>query len=746
MKKNGRQVFKKVLLAIFGLFFASVTFVFFLFVYETKGVKLDQTLFASSKNAVEFSILDSQGNPFDVAFWGDKNVSISDLPEYVKNAFIAVEDKRFYSHSGVDLKRIAGATIKNIKNKKFSEGASTITQQLIKNTHLSREKTITRKMKEVKLAISAERVFSKDKILEEYLNTIYFGNGAYGLENASNLYFSKSATNLTVAESATLAGVINAPRIYDPFANPENCQNRRDLVLMLMKNQGYISDEEYQKNAKTALSTVKNNVKTPEIAKKYILNEVCDVLKISENQLKNMRIKIKCNIDDTLQNNIDLMLQNSKYYVNGENNQPASIDVFVVENQTGKVLAVSSFGNSSIVAKRQPGSLIKPIFVYAPAIENGQISPESIVKDEPISIDNYSPQNASKTYSGNVSVRTAVEKSLNIPAVKILSNLGVKKAKDFATKLGIEFSNSDTNLALALGGMTYGVTIKQLADAYATFASDGEFLKSHFVSEIIDENGKVLYSAPTEKERVMKSSTAFLISDMLKGVTSKGTARRLAEFDFDLCSKTGTVGVSGSNKNSDAYVVCYTTEHTVVCHYGANKKSGDLPSSVNGSTYPVYLAKSVLNQLYSEHIPNDFEMPEDVVIVDLDSRKFKNGELYLARLNTPERYKTSAIFDRNNLPPSISEQEIFVPELIVEMESNQKPILKFKTKKGFYFSIVRTHSDIDDVIYQTNGDDEYVSFEDKTAGAGKIYEYSVLVMGEEQNNAKRSNSIKLMSY
>lgn len=745
MKK--KHVFRKILLTFFGILIAVPIFAVFLFAYETKDAKLDMSLFSSSKNAVAFSVCDEENNNVDLAIFGDKQLDISTLPSHVKNAFIAVEDKRFYSHSGVDYKRMAGALLKNIKSRKFSEGASTITQQLIKNTHLSREKTVTRKMKEIKLAIKAEKVFSKDKILEEYLNTIYFGNGAYGIENASELYFSKPAKDLSIAESATLAGVINAPRIYDPISSQERCKERRNLVLKLMQNQNYISFEEYEKNAKKPISIVKNDIKTLKYAKKCIIQETCDALNVTENQLKNMHINIKCSIDFSLQKDIDNLLLNESVHVNGENQSPASIGVFVVDNKTKNVVAVAGFGGMNFSSKRQPGSLIKPILVYAPALEKGQISPETILKDEPICIDGYSPSNASKTFMGNVSARVALEKSLNIPAVKVLSNIGVPYAKNFASNIGIQFDEKDTNLALALGGMTNGVTLKQLADAYSTFATNGEFCKSSFVSEIVSETGTVLYSAPKYKTQAMKSSTAFLISDMLKGTVKNGTARRLSGFNFDLSAKTGTVGVPSSYLNSDAYTACYTTEHTIICYYGANSKSENLPSSVNGASYPANLAKEVLKILYKDSSPQSFIVPDDVVSADIDTRTLSSGKVTLANPSTQSRYKRTAYFDKNNLPPYSTELDAFVPTLQVEMEQNQKPTLLFDAKDGFTFTLIRSQGQKQQIVYEVVGDGKKIDFTDQSAMQNEIYEYQLYAVSNTIPLPKtKSNTIKLKSF
>lgn len=745
MKK--KHVFRKILLTFFGILIAVPIFAVFLFAYETKDAELDMSLFSSSKNAVAFSVCDEENNNVDLAIFGDKQLDISTLPSHVKNAFIAVEDKRFYSHSGVDYKRMAGALLKNIKSRKFSEGASTITQQLIKNTHLSREKTVTRKMKEIKLAIKAEKVFSKDKILEEYLNTIYFGNGAYGIENASELYFSKPAKDLSIAESATLAGVINAPRIYDPISSQERCKERRNLVLKLMQNQNYISFEEYEKNAKTPINIVKNNIKTLKYAKKCIIQETCDALNVTENQLKNMHINIKCSIDFSLQKDIDNLLLNQSVHVNGENQSPASIGVFVVDNKTKNVVAVAGFGGMNFSSKRQPGSLIKPILVYAPALEKGQISPETILKDEPICIDGYSPSNASKTFMGNVSAKVALEKSLNIPAVKVLSNIGVPYAKNFASNIGIQFDEKDTNLALALGGMTNGVTLKQLADAYSTFATNGEFCKSSFVSEIVSDTGKVLYSAQKNKTQSMKTSTAFLISDMLKGTVRNGTARRLSGFNFDLSAKTGTVGVPSSHLNTDAYTACFTTDHTIICYYGANSKSGNLPSSVNGASYPANLTKEVLKILYQDSSPQSFIVPDDVVSADIDTRTLSSYKVTLANPSTQSRYKRTAYFDKNNLPPYSTELDAFVPTLQVEMEQNQKPTLLFDAKGGFTFTLIRSQGQKQQIVYEVVGDGKKIDFTDQSAKRNEIYEYQLYAVSNTIPLPKtKSNTIKLKSF
>jgi len=748
MAKQKKHIFGKILSIIVLSFIIAMFGAFGYFLIETRDVKLDMKAF--SKSALSLEITDENGESVkdDEMFNISSHIKISDIPSHVKNAFISTEDRRFYKHRGIDVRRMGGAVLRNIKNRKFKEGASTITQQLIKNTHLSREKTIERKMKEIKLSLEVERKLSKNKILEEYLNTIYFGNGAYGIENASKIYFDKSAKNLTVGEGAMLAGVINAPRVYDPFLHPENAEGRKKLVLKLMRDQNKISEEEYQKNANSHENIVKNGSKTYTFAPKAIIREACDILKVTENQLKNMKIKIKCNLDINLQKELDSLIFSGAYTPLGVNGEKASIAAIIVDNKTKNVVAVSGKMASCLLGeKRQPGSLIKPIMVYAPALENSLISPETIIKDEPISINGYSPTNASKTYLGNVSARRALEKSLNVPAVKVLSNLGISRSKDFAKRLGIEFENADQNLALALGGMTKGTTLRQLADAYSAFASGGEFLTSSLISEITDERGKVLYSRESEAKQVMKDSTAYLITDMLRGVVKNGTAGRLKGFDFDLAAKTGTVGTQNSSNNQDAYTACYTSSHTIICYVGENAKSGELPSSVNGATYPASLAREILLRLYSDKKPESFSCPSSVVTAEMDSRAIANGKVLLANNLVEDKYKITGLFAKDNLPKVSTEADVHIPRLEVNMEEGEKPTLVFDTKKLYRYELYRNGMGKELKIYEKIGDGEKVQFKDISAKSGEIYEYYVVSYLELDDKCSgKSNTIKLMSY
>lgn len=722
----------------------------FVFLKTTASAHLDETKLASSNLANSIRVYDKNDELMDTSLmFKNSYIAIDSLPSYVKNAFVAVEDRRFYEHNGVDIKRMAGAALKNIKNRKFKEGASTISQQLIKNTHLSREKTIERKFKEIKLARNLEKKYNKDQILEMYLNTIYFGNGCYGIEKAAKFYFDKSASELSINEAALLASVINAPSVYDPITKSQRANERKDLVLLLMKSQGYISEEEYSKNAKQQINIVKTASKTANQELKTILVEACNILKVNENQLKNMNVNVYTSIDTTLQNTLKSLVTSNSFVPKNAKGETPACGVIVIDNKTKSVTGFASNSRSNLLSiKRQPGSTIKPIIVYAPSFEKGLLYPESIIVDEKINIEGYSPSNSNKTFSGPVSVRHAVERSLNIPAVKALSHIGINNAKEFASRLGFEFANNDQNLALALGGMTEGVTIKTLADAYSAFATGGKYAQSHIINKITLDNGRELYKSKTNLTPAMSEETAYLMTDVLKGVAKNGTAKRLSGFKFDVASKTGTVGASSSNKNTDAFNVAYTADHTIVSWIGASRPDELLESSVNGATYPVVITKNVLETLYEDYLPESFSKPQNVQLVDIDTRSLEENKIELANEFTSLKFRKQALFDMAYLPRQSSYSEAHKPELEISMEEGMKPTLSFNGKPSNIYDIYRLNVKENKLekISGIEGVNSVLTYTDNSASRGTLYEYYILSSLKDGSSQNKSNSIKLMSY
>ncbi len=549
-------------------------------------------------------ILDDNGEEINQAlcFNNNKQIPLSALHDYTYKAFVAVEDKRFFSHNGVDGKRILGAVFHNAKSGRFKEGASTISQQLIKNTHLDNGKNLKRKVNEILLALELEKNYTKEEILEIYLNTIYFGRNAYGIESAANVYFDKSARDLTVSESAILAGMIKAPNNYAPDKNVEKCRERRNLVLKLMLEQGAIAQEQFDEAVDSDIVYREYCAVTEKNYVNQTINEACKVLNMTPTQLLHSNFIIETYFDKNVQNALDSEVANDA--TRNTNGGLADLSCVICRNDGG--ISACYFRGESALRSKQIGSTAKPIAVYTPALCEKLITQASPVLDEPTNFSGYVPTNASG-YNGWTTIKAAVTKSLNVPAVKTLNTLGLKKAQQYLEKLGF---SGEQNLSLALGNISGGMTATQLANCYATLANGGTNNGVSYVKRISNEYGE-LYASKQANVRVFDEKAAYLMTDMLQNAVKNGTARQLRE-PFAIAAKTGTVGTE--NGNSQALVAGYTTEHTFVFWF-----SGNLENSVNGGTAPCKLAKAVLTKMYDkEEAPKDFEPPKGIVKLTVD--------------------------------------------------------------------------------------------------------------------------------
>lgn len=755
--KKLRKILKILIISFAFLIAVGTVFLAFYYYDQTKSVALDKSKLDMTNVSIE--IFDKNGTSIKPT--SENYIEISKLSNQTINAFISAEDKRFYAHKGLDFIRIGGAIISNIKNRSFSQGASTISQQLVKNTHLTNEKTISRKLKEIKLTKSLESNYSKSEILELYLNNIYFGNGCYGIENAANHYFSKSAKNLTLAESAILAGTINAPSLYDIESNLEKANARKNLILQLMFKYGKISEEEKEKAKNETIKLNISKLSNYNYIYNEIIEEACIRLGLSENQVKNNNIKIYSYIDLNVQNQVNKII-NESYNNIEENPNIASI---ILDNENSGIVAIK--GSKNILnSKRQPGSTIKPILVYAPAFENETVTPATKINDEKINISGYSPENADKKYHGSVSVREALKNSYNIPAVKLLNEIGIDYAQNFAKKMGITFSKEDKNLAIALGGFTDGLSLMQLSNAYKTFANNGYFSEAKYISKII-KNQKVLYENKSKSTRAMSESTAYMITDILQDASTTGTAKRLKNFDFDIASKTGTVGISNSSKNSDAYNISYTTKHTILSYVGGTK----MPESINGATIPTMLTKDILSYLYSNSKPHSFIIPDSVKVKKISKNQYNDNNLII--LADDNEDSINEIFNKNTAIPK-NEQINFNIE--VYNLKNKKPIVSFYTSDRYTYNIIRkketseeiiSSEDPNNIYKQLNNSDtktnidnnellnnlknkskaqKAIFFEDKSAKSDEIYEYFVEFIDKNTKNIYKSNNIKLKVF
>lgn len=602
-------------------------------------IELDTDKLTSPSLAI--SVYDNENKDIKEAnTYNFKYIKSDSIANDTKEAFISIEDKNFYSHHGVNYKRIAGAMLRNIKSGSLKEGASTITQQLVKNTQLSSEKTFTRKIKEITLSKKVEKTFSKDEILEQYLNIIYFGNNCYGIENAAEFYFSKSAHDLSLAESATLAGIIKSPSKYSPISHPENCVKRRNLVLSEMAKDGKITDAQFQTAKVSALELNLNTEKENKLNSysQAAIDEAMKILNMPARQIALQGYKIYTYQDEKSQDALEKAVALA----------PEAIDHagIVIDNQKHAVTAYK--GNSAykiLDAKRQPGSLIKPILVYAPAINEDIIYPSTQLLDEKTTIAGYNPKNVGEVYRGYVSAREALAKSINIPAVKVLSYVGIEKAKAYAEEMGINFDESDDSYALALGGMTYGTNLLDLSSAYSTFANNGRYAPAKFISFITDKNDKIVYIHKPEESAVLREDTAFMMNDMLESCAKTGTAKRLAELDKNLAAKTGTVGKKGTKLNLDAWNITYTKNTTCGVWLG---NLDNTPISAAGGNAPTEIAKSFFSQIVDDSV---FDKPDSIVDKEIDMTELQeNHRVTLANTFTPDRFKESEIFSLFNLP------------------------------------------------------------------------------------------------
>ncbi len=597
------------------------------FFIATKNVEFDKDKLVRDDVSVEYFAESGEQILLKNDKLNEKYVKISDLSENTKNAFVAIEDKRFYKHGGLDYLRMIKAAMINLKTFSFKEGASTISQQLVKNTHLSNEKTITRKLKEIKLTKQMEKVMTKDEILESYLNTVYFGKGAYGIEAASKIYFNKTADKLTLNEAAALAATIKSPSAYSPAINNANCFKRKNLVISAMLKRNFISTEEYDANVKNPVSVI--NADTRDNYSDYVsaaLGEYENIAAVPT-YLKKAKVKIYTYLDKNIQNHIATLK------VDGDSQD--SRNQIVINNKNASVIAF--YGKNSNL-QRCPASAIKPLYVYAPLIDNGKITESTVLLDEQTSFGGYSPKNYGDKYSGKVTVKTAVSKSLNVPAVRLLSYYGTSDGVALLQKTGVTADGNNLSSALGSG---IEVSLKKLCDLYSAFPSDGEYKESRFIKKI-EVNGVSVYERKTESVKLLKDSTAYIINDALKECAKTGTAKKLRDLKYEVCAKTGTNG--NQNGNLDAYCVAYTSEHIVGVWYG-NEDASLMPSKISGGTYPAVRVKSVLNKLYETAPPQNFSTPESVIGVKIDENTLlkeektylttdKSGKLYYYAVGT----------------------------------------------------------------------------------------------------------------
>ena len=683
----------------------------------------------------------------------NKNINLNDLNDYTVSAFLSIEDKDFYNHNGVNYKRVAGAMINNIKTKSFSQGASTISQQLIKNTHLTNEKTFDRKIKEMLLTRKMEKVMSKDNILETYLNVIYFGESAFGIEQASNVFFNKSAKNLSLAESALLAGVIKSPAKYSPIYNTETALTRRNLVLKEMYKDFLITEEEYSKAISEELvlninEQAKSNYNS--LYLKQVYDEAINILNISEKEIGLNGIKIYTYQNLDTQNLLDNIINSDEYYLENSFGNIADSLAVVIDNNTGGIIAYSGKSEYNLLnLKRQPGSAIKPTLVYAPALEYGYIAPITPILDEKIDINGYSPNNLGNKFYGYVSASQCVADSLNIPAVKLTNYVGIDKCKNFAKNLNIDFDKNDNGYAIALGGFTTGTRLIDLTNSYLPYSNNGKIKDAKFIKKIVGLNGKILYENEENARYGMSDDSAYLMHTMLEDGVKKGTSKALNKLPYSVAGKTGTVCVKDSNNNTDAISVAYTKNHTMGVWFGntSNKKEYELSSKVNGGTYPTYVIRDTFSKMYERVIPQSILKPQSVVEVEIDINELNNNhKVMIANENCPERYKQKILVSNRYLPEKASDNYINfkIDNFDVRLE-NDSVIIDFNAIKYIDYSIIRTNNNKEVEIAKFNNKQGKIQYVDKNIDNDTKYSYKIVAKYDVLHSTRQTEEINIIT-
>lgn len=553
-------------------------------------------------------IYDSEGNELDKLFKTvpRTNVSLDDLPDYAKMAFIVTEDKRFYDHFGVDIRGIFRALVTNIVERRKAEGASTITQQLVRNLYLSREKTIKRKVDEMMLAVALERKLTKDDILELYVNQIYFGSGTYGIGAATKLYFDKEARDLSISEAALLAGLPKAPSTYSPANDADLAQERRNVVLDLMYEQQVISKEEWETAKEEDVRVPDVPVKEPSPYQAFIdaaVAEAAETYNITEEQLYRGGYKIFTGFEESLQDAVN-DTANGYRFDEDRSDQKVEIGIAAVSPETGLIQALyggrdyTPKGLNHAVIPYQPGSAIKPLAVYAPALETNVWNRSSTIIDEPKTFSDYAPKNYNDRYHGEVSMEEAVARSLNIPAVSLLSELSVDQGFDFVEESGIDLTEEDKNLALALGGTASGISPLQFAQAYSTFANGGIMNEARIIDRLVKPDGQT--KSKQNSKTLMTAENAQEMTDMLRSVVEEpyGTGRKARSTNVKIAGKTGTTQLSETNReaNKDAWFIGYTEDTVTAIHAGFDRPDDDHYLKSSGGDAPAIMFGNIIDR------------------------------------------------------------------------------------------------------------------------------------------------------
>ncbi len=550
------------------------------------------------------------------------------IPEVAINAFISIEDSRFFSHNGLDYEAILRSIVANIKDQSYSQGASTITQQLIKNIYLSNEKTVSRKINEAILSLKLENILSKEDILASYLSNVLFGGRIYGIKMASKYYFDKELNEIGLKEASLLAGLVQMPNYYNPFTNYDEAVKRRNLVLKMMLEEGYINENDY-------IDTI--NIELSSYLKKGEINENIGIYSSYIDYVMQEAF-IKYNIDFYSSNvkisiNVDSEIQKLLYQImnNNFNHFPSELlkcGIVVLDPKNANILGLigsreSGMKNLNYATEvpHQPASTIKPILSYAPAIEYLNYQPLTQILDEPYKYQNgMLVNNWDNRYLGNISLRRALSESRNVPAIKLYKEVGSKIAWEFANKLGLINYDNYSYEAMAIGGFTKGYTVLEMANSYLSFPNKGQYKKAYSINSIEKDN--IIYNNTDKYIQVMSEETAFLINNILHDVLINTSYNLKNAY---LSSKTGQSNYDYStrikyniplNSTKDSWIIAYTPDILVAVWCGYDDIKNGLYLTPKTKDIPINIAKMILDEFADES--DGYPLPNGLKIMSVE--------------------------------------------------------------------------------------------------------------------------------
>ena len=624
-------------------------------------VLTDEGLLSSTST----QIYDQKGQP--VAKLGIENrvpVSYNQIPNIVKNAFIATEDIRFYQHHGIDPRGIARAVWFDIRGRSLDQGASTITQQLVKISFLYPEKKFERKIQEMILAIQMERKYSKEEILEMYLNKIYLGEGAYGIEAAAQTYFNKEVGDLDLNEAATLAGLPQAPSLYSPYQNYDTALNRRNIVLNNMYRYGFITEREMIQTKQQEIILLGSGPVGRQYPFPFYVDYITEQLikEFGEDRVFKGGLKVFTTLDQQIQTAVETALANPANYPASTKDNQGAIQpqgaMVVLDPANGHIKALvggrehthkRSFNRAYMPPGRQPGSAFKPVFSYAPAIELRGMGPASIIDDAPVKYGNWEAKNYDHSYRGLITMRTALTYSINVVAAKVMmDSVGQDESFQFARKFGIELEPSKHGPAASLGGLYTGVTPLQLAAAYVPFANQGLFYEPVGILRVESPDGRVLLENNPKPTPILKPTTAFLITDMLKSVVTSGTGTAAA-IGRPAAGKTGT-----TDKRADIWFAGYTPDYVGVAWVGHDNPTS-MPVDASGGAYTARIWRQVMTEAHQGKPVKNFRQPTGITSATVDN---KSG--LLPGPNTPPEHRVSDFFAVGTVPTETDHTHVLV--------------------------------------------------------------------------------------